>query len=228
MKIKITISDSVVKGLLREYPHLNEDKIESIFIHGKLIHEEERTPCGMHRREYRIVIPNDMAWQYDIPKSLLLMIGEDGFIYKTEEVDDKMNIKIRLESKDKDLKETTRKARVNDINAPAYSDSYGSAAAVWRFQASVAKISYNETLYIVNEKNGYVALGKENDVRFAIAWVRKKDVTIVEDSVKVDFNNYININNVDASAKITKVDNSLFIDDMEIKIGEEFVITEMK
>lgn len=68
------------------------------------------------------------------------------------------------------------KAKVVTKNAPAYLDAYGSQVRPWADQAKYAGVGYSDSLYVVNRKNGYVALAKRNNINDAIAWVKEKDI----------------------------------------------------
>ena len=72
------------------------------------------------------------------------------------------------------------KAKVKSANVNAYLDSYGRQVKPWKDQAKAAGISYDTPLYVVNMKNGYVALSKTNRVSDAIAWVKLNDVVALE------------------------------------------------
>ena len=72
------------------------------------------------------------------------------------------------------------KARVKSANTKAYLDSYGRQVKPWKDQAKAAGIRYDTPLYVVNMKNGYVALSKTKRVSDAIAWVKLNDVVALE------------------------------------------------
>lgn len=126
-----------------------------------------------------------------------------------------MDIKLELERKSNVVTGNIgRKAHVHNINAQAYLNSAGRKVKKWHVHAKAAGLSrYYDDVYIVNEKRGYVALGKENDINTAIAWVDRFNVIIDEENPA----NTVEIKNADPELGVTVKDSSIFIDAMEVK-----------
>lgn len=68
------------------------------------------------------------------------------------------------------------KVKVSASNAKAYMDSYGKNVRPWADQAKAAGVGYGSSMYLVNQRNGYGALSKTNNVNGAIAWVKMSDL----------------------------------------------------
>lgn len=68
------------------------------------------------------------------------------------------------------------KVKVSGSNAKAYMDSYGKNVRPWADQAKAAGVGYGSSLYLVNQRNGYGALSKTNNINGAIAWVKMSDL----------------------------------------------------
>lgn len=68
------------------------------------------------------------------------------------------------------------KVKVSGSNAKAYMDSYGKNVRPWADQAKAAGVGYGASLYLVNQRNGYGALSKTNNINGAIAWVKMSDL----------------------------------------------------
>ncbi|GAA0347651.1 hypothetical protein GCM10008931_43680 [Oceanobacillus oncorhynchi subsp. oncorhynchi] len=126
-----------------------------------------------------------------------------------------MNIKLKLERKPNANKGNIgRKAHVHNIDAQAYLNSVGRKVKKWYIHAKAAGLSrFCDDVYVVNEKRGYVALGKEDDIDTAIAWVKRHNVIISEEKPT----NIVEIKNVEPGSGVMAKDNSLFVDSMEIK-----------
>ena len=66
------------------------------------------------------------------------------------------------------------RVRVNNVSEAIYRDSQTSkSSGTWKG----AGVSSNDTLYVVNDNNGRVALSRTNDINGAIGWIRKSQVS---------------------------------------------------
>lgn len=72
------------------------------------------------------------------------------------------------------------KVKVSNASAKAYRDAYGTKVGNWSTIAKNAGIGTGGQLYLVNQKNGYGALSKSNNINGAIAWIKMDDIAAFE------------------------------------------------